>query len=64
MLTADITQAAQLGLNARLLNEASEHDPMQLDTWLATVPDRDYLAARRVQAYLVLDDAASADHDA
>jgi hypothetical protein len=64
MLAPDIAEAARLGLDARLLNEASTLDPHDLAEWADGVPPGQYQAALRVVAYLVLDDAASADHDA
>lgn len=63
MLTA-ATQAARRGLNARLLAEAAAHDPHDLAEWADSVPDRDYLEAQRIIAYLVLDDDAFAQYDA
>lgn len=64
MLAPDITQAARLGLDARLLNEAAAHDPADLAEWADGVPDREYLEALRIIAYLVLDDAAFAHYAA
>lgn len=64
MLTADITQAAVLGLNSRLLNEAAVQDPADLAEWADGVPDIDYLEALRIVAYLVLDNDAFAQYDA
>jgi hypothetical protein len=64
VLAPDITEAARLGLDARLLNEAAAHDPADLAEWADGVPDAQYLEALRIIAYLVLDDGAFADHDA
>lgn len=63
MQTIDIAHAARLGLNARLLNEASALDPRDLAEWADGVLPGQYQAALRVVAFLVLDDAAFADYD-
>ncbi|MBR7832485.1 hypothetical protein KDL01_04405 [Actinospica durhamensis] len=53
MLAPDIADAAQYGINARLLNEAHDLDRPALDQWLDTLPDDRYGAGLRCHAHLL-----------
>lgn len=53
MLAPDITAACRYGLDARLLTEASQLDPADLNRWLDNIPGDQYVSALKVHAHVL-----------
>jgi len=64
VLAPDIADAVRYGLDAKLLNEASDLDPAELNHWLDTLPNADYASGLKVHAHLLAARPALAERSA